>query len=278
MALAIAMVKQCDGCVAVPREGCGAAGRDGRGGGRAAGRGVADGWRPGVGVRAAVLGCVRGVRTVGRRCGPVMRAPDWDQRYATAEYVWHTEPNQFLPLEVLELPVGRALDLASGEGRNAVWLARQGWQVTGIDFSHAGIAKGARLAADHDVSVEWCCADATTWSPSPVFDLVVVFYLQLPADGRRAAFEHAARALAPAGTLLIVGHASANLTDGVGGPQDPSVLYSPEDVRTDVEAAGVADLVVERAEHVRRRVQTPEGGRDAIDCLLRAHRTTEETR
>jgi len=206
-----------------------------------------------------------------------MRAPDWDQRYATAEYVWHTAPNQFLPLEVSELPVGRALDLAAGEGRNAVWLARQGWQVTGIDFSHAGIAKGARLAADHDVTVEWICADATTWTPSPTFDLVVVFYLQLAADERRLAFERAARGLAPGGTLLIVGHASANLTDGVGGPQDPAVLYSPEDVAADVEGAGIAGMVVDRAEHVLRPVQTPDGQRDAIDCLLRAHRTTEET-
>jgi SAM-dependent methyltransferase len=206
-----------------------------------------------------------------------MRASDWDQRYATAEYVWRTEPNQFLPPEVAGLPTGRALDLAAGEGRNAVWLASQGWQVTGVDFSHAGIAKGARLAVDQGVTVEWRCADVTTWTPSPVFDLVVVFYLQLAAGERRAAFERAARALAPGGTLLIVGHASVNLTEGVGGPQDPSVLYSPDEVAADLEGAGIVGLVIDRAAHVRRRVETPNGDRDAIDCLVRAHRTTEET-
>lgn len=206
-----------------------------------------------------------------------MEASGWDQRYATAEYVWRTEPNQFLPPEVAGLPTGRALDLAAGEGRNAVWLATQGWQVTGVDFSHAGIAKGARLAADQEVIVEWICADATTWTPSAVFDLVIVFYLQLAADERRAAFERAARALAPGGTLLIVGHASANLAEGVGGPQDPAVLYTPLDVATDLEGAGVDGLVIDRGTHERRRVQAPDGDRDAIDCLVRAHRTTEET-
>lgn len=205
-----------------------------------------------------------------------MRASDWDQRYATAEYVWRTEPNQFLAPQVAGLRVGRALDLAAGEGRNAVWLAGQGWQVTGLDFSQAGIAKGARLAADQDVAVQWLCADVTTWAPSPVFDLVVVFYLQLPTEARRAAFERAAQALARGATLLIVGHASANLTDGVGGPQDSAVLYGPDDVRGDLEGAGVDDLVIERAEHVRRVVQTPDGDREAIDCLVQAHRVTEE--
>ena len=79
------------------------------------------------------------------------------------------------------------------------------------------------------------------------------------------------------GTLLIVGHASVNLTEGVGGPQDASVLYPPGDVAADLKGAGVEGLVIDRAANVRRRVQFPDGDRDAIDCLVRAHRTTEET-
>ena len=130
---------------------------------------------------------------------------------------------------------GRALDLACGEGRNAVWLAEQGWDATGVDFSDAGLDKGRRLAADRGVEVEWVCADATSWDPpADGYDLVAVFYLQLPADGRRRAMGIAGRALAPNGTLLVVAHDSANLTDGVGGPQDPAVLYTPDDVLADL--------------------------------------------
>ncbi|MCY7289993.1 MAG: methyltransferase domain-containing protein, partial [Cryobacterium sp.] len=109
-----------------------------------------------------------------------MRASDWDHRYASAEYVWRREPNQFLAAEVVGLRVGRALDMAAGEGRNAVWLAGQGWKVTGLDFSHAGIAKGARLAADHSVAVEWLCAAAPPWAPAPEFARGVVVYLARP--------------------------------------------------------------------------------------------------
>lgn len=204
-------------------------------------------------------------------------AAHWDERYRTADFVWKTEPNQFLPAEVEGLVPGRALDLACGEGRNAVWLAAQGWDGTGVDFSAVGLEKGARLAEANGVAVEWVCADATTWqAPSP-FDLVVVFYLHLPAAQRSAAFAAAARALAPGGTLLIVGHDLLNLTDGVGGPQDAAVLYTPADVESDLGASGVSDLVVDRAERLHRQVGSD--GAVAIDCLVRAHRlgTTSET-
>ena len=158
-----------------------------------------------------------------------MDASDWDRRYGTAEYVWTAEPNVFLAREVADLPGGRALDLACGEGRNAVWLAEQGWQATGVDFSEVGLDKARRLAADHGVEVEWIRADATRWEPPEQgYDLVGLLYLQLPADERRRAIGIAGRALAPGGTLLVVAHDLTNLTDGTGGPQDAAVLYGPD--------------------------------------------------
>jgi len=202
-------------------------------------------------------------------------AAHWDQRYGTTEFVWKTEPNRFLPEEVHDLVPGRALDLACGEGRNAVWLATQGWAVTGVDFSEVGLNKGAGLAAMNHVTVEWIPADVTTWEATGQFDLVVVFYLQVPEAQRRAAFARAARDLAPGGTLLIVGHDLLNLTEGVGGPQSPDVLHTPEDVRRDLASAGVVDLVVDRAERMHRPVDTDSGGAVAIDCLVRAHRPNE---
>ena len=203
-------------------------------------------------------------------------ATSWDERYRGAEFVWRTEPNRFLPGAVEGLAPGRTLDLACGEGRNAVWLATQGWEATGVDFSQVGLDKAARLATSNDVDVRWIRADATSWQPDELYNLVVVFYLQVPEAERRAAFTVAARALAPGGTLLIVGHDLDNLTGGIGGPQNPAVLYTPDDVRDDLTAAGVADLVVDRAERVERPVDTDSGARVAIDCLVRAHRTTRK--
>lgn len=198
----------------------------------------------------------------------------WNERYDAAELVWSAGPNQFLVAEIEGVPPGRAIDLACGEGRNAIWLAEQGWRVTGVDFSAVGLAKGAHIAEARGVHVEWIEADVTTWEP-PVaaFDLVAVFYLQLGAGDSRAALVHAARALAPGGTLLFVAHDLDNLTRGVGGPQDPAVLYRVDEV-ADVFAA--EELEVVKAQQVERTVATEEGSRQAIDALVRAVRPSAE--
>jgi len=199
-----------------------------------------------------------------------MDASHWNERYATAEYVWKADPNVFLVAETAGLAPGRALDLACGEGRNAVWLAEQGWDATGVDFSDAGLDKGRRLAADRGVEVGWECADATSWEPpAEGYDLVAVFYLQLPEADRRRAMGIAGRALTAGGTLLVVAHDTANLTGGVGGPRDPAVLYTPDDVLADLAAAGV-DVTVERADTVERPVAGAD--RPALDCLVRVRR------
>lgn len=191
----------------------------------------------------------------------------WDERYAAAELIWTAEPNRFLVAEVNGLAPGRALDLACGEGRNAVWLATQGWEVTGVDFSRAGLDKAHHLAQQHQVTAEWILADVTTYRPPPSgFDLVAILYLQLPAEPLAAALGNAVRALAPGGTLLLVGHDTSNLARGHGGPQDPAVLYSPDDIVTNLDG-----LVIDKAERVRRPVQTDQGTVEAIDALVRAH-------
>ena len=205
-----------------------------------------------------------------------MDAADWNARYDTAELIWKGEPNRFLPPEVEGMDVGTAVDLACGEGRNAVWLAQQGWTVTGVDFSDVGIDKARRLASDNDVDVTWVVADATTWAPpTEGFDLVAVFYLQLPAADRRAALRTAARALDVGGTLVLVGHDLLNLTEGHGGPQDPAVLLRAEDILDDLTAAEVEldlELVTERAGRVDRVVATDDGERTAIDTFVRVRR------
>lgn len=190
----------------------------------------------------------------------------WDLRYAGSEFLWSAQPNRFLLAEVSTLDPGRALDLACGEGRNAVWLAEQGWEVTAVDFSEAGLAKAKLLAAERGVAANWILADLTEYvPPAGAFDLVAVLYLQLPASERRPVLRRAAGAVAPGGTLLVVGHDLANLTEGYGGPTDPDVLFTADEV-----AAELAGLTVERADRVERPVALGGGERIAIDALVRA--------
>ena len=102
----------------------------------------------------------------------------WDQRYAAAELIWTAEPNRFLVAEVDGMAPGTELDLGCGEGRNAIWLASQGWDVIGVDFSRIGLDKAHQLAAQRHVAVEWILADVTTYrSARAAFDLVAILYL-----------------------------------------------------------------------------------------------------
>jgi 2-polyprenyl-3-methyl-5-hydroxy-6-metoxy-1,4-benzoquinol methylase len=199
-----------------------------------------------------------------------MSSAEWDSRYAGRELLWTATPNRFLVAEVADLPAGRALDLATGEGRNAVWLAEQGWRVTGVDFSHVGLEKAEKLAHTRGVDVEWVAADLVAYRPERgAFDLVIAFYLQVPQTDRQPILRAAAEAVAGGGTLLLVAHDRSNLEHGYGGPPDPAVLYTPEDVVRDLEGSG---LEIERAEVVGRPVETPDGERHALDALVRASR------
>jgi len=199
-----------------------------------------------------------------------MDQDQWDARYGGQELVWTSTPNQFLVAEVAGMEPGSAVDLACGEGRNSVWLAEQGWKVTGVDFSSAGLAKGQRLAEERHVNVTWVHSPVQTWVPPPEgFGLVAVFYLQLLEPARSAALAVAASAVAPGGTLLVVAHDLENLTRGFGGPSNADVLYSADEVAVVARAAG---LRVERAGQVTRIVDSATGPREAIDTLVRAIR------
>jgi len=212
-----------------------------------------------------------------------MDARAWDERYAASELVWSATPNRFVEAELAYLAPGRALDVAAGEGRNALWLADRGWQVTALDFSLAGLDKGRALQARHergrDLHVDWVHADALTWEAGPVpYDLVLLAYLQLVADQRRTAVRRAFGTLREGGTFFVVAHDSTNLTEGTGGPTDPAVLFTAEEVLADLDGER---FEVERAERVTRPVPTADDGhthpgeaeRHAYDALVRVVRT-----
>jgi len=191
---------------------------------------------------------------------------DWNTRYAESGLVWGLAPNRFVAAETESLTPGRALDLACGEGRNAVWLAERGWQVTGIDFAEVAIERARRLAADRGVTVDFSVADVLD-APfdAGAYDLVLLAYLQLPPHQRAIVLERAAEALRPGGTFLLVGHDLTNHTEGHGGPKDPAVLWTADEI---VDALVSRGLTIERSGTVLRDVA--EAPRPAIDTLVRA--------
>ena len=209
-----------------------------------------------------------------------MDARAWDERYAASDLVWSPTPNQFVEAELATLRPGRAVDLAAGEGRNALWLASLGWEVTAVDFSLVGLDKGRALQERHpsgrDLHVDWVHADVLTWEPGPVpYDLALLAYLQLPADQRRQAVRRAFTCLREGGTFLLVAHDATNIAEGTGGPQDPSVLATAEEVLGDLDGER---FEVARAERVARTVDPGddhrgEAARTAWDSLVRVVRT-----
>jgi SAM-dependent methyltransferase len=186
-----------------------------------------------------------------------VQAEDWDARYAERQQ-WSGEPNPLVAELVGDLPPGAALDLAAGEGRHALWLARRGWRATAVDFSATGLARGrAQPGADR---VTWVTADVTTWSTAPgSADLVLVAYLHLPDPHMTDLLRRAVGWLRPGGRFLLLGHDVDNLAHGVGGPQDPAILHGTRRL-----APVAALLDVDRLEQVRR--ETTAG--TALDTLL----------
>lgn len=190
-----------------------------------------------------------------------MDSHGWDARYEEKELVWPGEPNLFLPPIVESLTPGTALDLACGEGRNAIWLARGGWDVTAVDFSPAGIEKGRQIAGD--TSVEWVVADVTSYEAERRFDLVMIVYVHMLDDDTGNLFDRAITALAPGGTLIGVGHALRNLTEGVGGPPYPEILWTAERIAPFLKGLDIVEL----AERLR---PVDDSDIPAIDLLIHA--------
>jgi SAM-dependent methyltransferase len=217
--------------------------------------------------------CVVLLRTTDRKM--VSRHVDssqWDARYASADLVWSAGPNVFVERYAAELSPGRMLDVAGGEGRNALWLASRGWDATLVDFSAVALDRAQRLWEEREGEVGSFStrrADVTAEPLGTDQDLVVVAYLQLASPGRGRALRACADALAPGGQLLVVAHHTDNVTQGHGGPQDPAVCYTESDVLADLAEAA---LEVVTAERIARVVSTDDGERTAWDTLVIARR------
>jgi SAM-dependent methyltransferase len=186
----------------------------------------------------------------------------WEVRYAGEEQVWSGRPNPQLVAEVSRLAPGTALDVGCGEGGDVIWLAQQGWTVTGADFSANGLARAARHATEAGVAdrVTWWQVDARELAADGrTFDLVTTHFLHPPDGGMADVTRRLADAVAPGGHLLVVGHAPSSEMPHLSEAHRRAMFLAADLVSTlpeDFEA-----VVVEQ----RPRTVTREGRTIAID-------------
>jgi SAM-dependent methyltransferase len=205
------------------------------------------------------------------RFGPAGQAVEWDARYGEHDAaMWSGRPNGRLVAEVADLSPGRALDVGCGEGADAVWLARRGWTVTGIDVSDLALQRARAAAERVGVAIEWTCGDALrTGLPARSFDLVSLQYPALPAAPGEAAVQTLLDTVRPGGVLLAVYH---DLDDEHREHMkaqgfDPADYVSADDL---VRLLG-DDFTVER-HAVEPRLDPPPDTPHIADVVLRARR------
>ena len=159
----------------------------------------------------------------------------WDERYSAADRMWSGNPNPHLVATAAHLTPGTALEVGSGEGGDAIWLASHGWQVTAVDISVVALERAARHAdaAGEEVAarISWQQADVLTWTPpARQFDLVSAQFMQLPRPELESLHRRLAAAVRPGGMLLIVGHHPSDLGTSIGRPHHPELMFTAEQV------------------------------------------------
>lgn len=171
----------------------------------------------------------------------------WDDRYSSEEYVYGTEPNEFLVEQAQALAPGRVLCIAEGEGRNAVWLAQQGHSVSAVDGSAVGLAKARRLAADRGVNIETVHADLADFDiEAGAWDAIVSIFGHLPPALRRIVHARCAAGLAPDGRMILEAYTPEQLRHGTGGPPTEELMMTADALRT--EFPGLEFVLLEERE------------------------------
>lgn len=203
----------------------------------------------------------------------------WDERYGGSDRVWSGRPNQRLVEQVADLEPGTALDVACGEGADAVWLAKQGWRVTAVDVSEVALKKVAVHAEDEGVADRMRIGfyDALD-DPRPAgrhtFDLVTVSFLHVPVEDFAPIYRGIADAVAPGGRLLVTAHHPHDVTSGARHDYGPGLLFEPDRVLAalHVDEPG-SPWQVEVADTPERVQQTADGPLEVRDTVVRLRRT-----
>jgi len=174
----------------------------------------------------------------------------WDERYADEEYVYGTEPNDFLKTHLDELPRGKILSLCEGEGRNAVYLARQGYEVTGVDSSSVGLEKAKKLAAREGVTISTELADMGDFRIEPeAWDGVVSIFCHIPPAMRSDLHRQVVAGLKPGGVLILEAYTPEQLAHGTGGPKIASLTMTADSLKSELEG-----LVIDSIQELERDV------------------------
>jgi len=160
----------------------------------------------------------------------------WDQRYGDDEYAYGTEPNDFLVEATHHLPKGNILCIGEGEGRNAVWLAQQGWQVTAVDSSSVGLEKAKKLAESRGVEIQTVHADLLDYPfEEAAWDGIVSIFCHLPPTLRKQVHRSAVNALRPGGVLLLEAYTPEQVQLGTGGPPTEVMMMNLETLHSELE-------------------------------------------
>ncbi len=179
----------------------------------------------------------------------------WDERYSEAGYAYGTEPNDFLAASLEQLPpVGKVLCLGDGEGRNSVFLARQGYTVTAVDYSTVGLQKAQRLAADRGVTITTRVADLAEYQLLPdTYDAVISIFCHLLPPVRRQVHRQIPLSLKRDGVFLLEGYTPRQLNHGTGGPPVKELLLEISDLKKELAELQITHLIeLEREIHEGR--------------------------
>lgn len=190
----------------------------------------------------------------------------WDERYRSKPDIWSGNPNAALVAEAADLRPGTVLDAGAGEGGDAFWLAARGWQVTAADVSRVALRRAAKRAEERGLAITWLHANLVT-TPAPAkYDLVTAHFLHVPKKEQQRLFKNLADAVAPGGTLLVVGHDFS----------DPAKLPRPDLAEYGWTAEEVANAIGEgwkiETAGTRPRPGPIAGDHPTHDALLRARR------
>lgn len=177
----------------------------------------------------------------------------WQQRYSEQDFAYGTEPNAFLASCADRIPPNcKALAIADGEGRNGVWLAQHGCEVTSVDYSQAGVDKSNALAEERGVQLNAICADLNEWQwPEQEFDLAISIFAHFPPEIRKAVHKKLIAALKPGGTLILEAYHPTQLEYKTGGPPAAEMMYDVATLKEDFagnEILQLEDLVAEVSE------------------------------
>ena len=156
----------------------------------------------------------------------------WDNRYSSEEFVYGAEPNQFFKSRIEKITPGRLLALAEGEGRNGIYAGSVGWEIDAVDFSVVASEKALRLAAKKNIKINYIVNDLLEYEPpANTYDAVSMIFLHLDHESTRQVHKRAIKSLKTGGQIIFEGYAKEQLGKKSGGPQNPDMLYSIEEIQ-----------------------------------------------